>query len=173
MNQKYMKMSLFEIKNELFHDFNCFKCTCICLELFGLVNAAWSEQMYLLIQTRTLYHWGRVIMDYELDGIWVKNILMLDLFQLLMLTDGLWCFYQTLILTAPIHIHCWDTFLQTWWRNTLILIWDGLRESTSSSNYHVWVSCRQSRSSLYAEYASCVGPPKHQGVPLFSKKISF
>ncbi len=27
----------------------------------------------------------------------------------------------------------------------------------------------QSRSSLYAEYASCVGPPKHQGAPLLSK----
>ncbi len=27
----------------------------------------------------------------------------------------------------------------------------------------------QSRSSLYAEYACCVGPPKHQGAPLLSK----
>ncbi len=38
-----------------------------------------------------------------------------------MLTDGLECcdcFYQTLILTAPIH-WCWDTFLHTWWRNKL------------------------------------------------------
>ncbi len=41
--------------------------------------------------------------------IWVKNILMLDLFQLLSSPDVnwwtgvLWCFYQTLILTAPIH----------------------------------------------------------------------
>ncbi len=26
----------------------------------------------------------------------------------------------------------------------------------------------QSRCSLYAEYASCVGPPKHQGAPLLS-----
>ncbi len=56
-----------------------------------------------------LFHWGSIIMDYGLYSIWVKNILMLDLFQLLMLTDGLewcgllWCFYQTLILTAPIH----------------------------------------------------------------------
>ncbi len=36
----------------------------------------------------------------------IKNILMLDLFHLLMLTGGLWIivmFYQTLILTAPIH----------------------------------------------------------------------
>ncbi len=57
----------------------------ISLELF------WSEQMYLLIQTRTLYHWGRVIMDYELYCILVKNVLMLDLFQLLMLSDGLEC----------------------------------------------------------------------------------
>ncbi len=29
----------------------------------------------------------------------------------------------------------------------------------------------QSRSSLYAEYASCVGPPKHQGAPLLSKML--
>ncbi len=39
----------------------------------------------------------RVIMDYALYGILVKNILMMDLFQLLMLTDGLWIivmFYQ-------------------------------------------------------------------------------
>ncbi len=27
----------------------------------------------------------------------------------------------------------------------------------------------QSRSSLYAEYAGCIGPPKHQGAPLLSK----
>ncbi len=60
---------------------------------------------------------GRVIMDYGLYGIWVLNVFMMDLFQLLssqMLTDGLECcdycvFYQTLILTAPIHLHCWDT----------------------------------------------------------------
>ncbi len=62
-----------------------------------------------------------------------------------MLNDELeCCFYQTLILTAPIHcrasikshsdgthslqsIHYWDTFLQTWWRNKLILIWGCVR----------------------------------------------
>ncbi len=27
----------------------------------------------------------------------------------------------------------------------------------------------QSRFSLYVEYASCVGPPKHQGTPLLTK----
>ncbi len=27
----------------------------------------------------------------------------------------------------------------------------------------------QSQSSLYAEYARCIGPPKHQGAPLLSK----
>ncbi len=88
-------------------------------------------QISLLIQT--LFTGGRVIMDYELIfELWEfaanvltlyitcsavngcrqtesKSILMLDLFQVLMLTDGLeccgllWCFYQTLILTAPIH----------------------------------------------------------------------
>ncbi len=29
----------------------------------------------------------------------------------------------------------------------------------------------QSRSSLYAEYTSCVGPPKHQGAPLALKDV--
>ncbi len=45
-------------------------------------------------------------MDYELYGILVIHVLMLDLFQLLMLTDGLWIivmFLSALILTAPIH----------------------------------------------------------------------
>ncbi len=36
-----------------------------------------------------------------------------------------------------------------------------------------WVICHmgfyQSRSSLYAGYTRCVGPPKHQGAPLISK----
>ncbi len=49
-----------------------------------------------------------------------------------MLTDGLewcgllWCFYQTLILTAPIHCRASiaETLIQTWWRHKLILISD-------------------------------------------------
>ncbi len=47
----------------------------------------------------------------------------------------LWCFYQTLILTAPIH-WCRDTFIQTWWRNKLS---DGLRVRLFSSNVHFWM----------------------------------
>ncbi len=35
------------------------------------------------------------------------------------------------------------------------------------------VRCNQSRSSLYTEYASCVGPPKHQGAPLLSNIFLF
>ncbi len=36
--------------------------------------------------------------------------------------------------------------------------------------YGVMCLCdAQSRSSLYAEYACCIGPPKHQGAPLLSK----
>ncbi len=63
--------------------------------------------------------------------------LMLDLFQLLMITDGLeWCdcFYQTLILTAP--IHCRASFAETLMqrhisqRKKIIYISDGLRVST-------------------------------------------
>ncbi len=64
---------------------------------------------------------GRVIMDYELYGIWVKNILMLDLFHLLSSPDVNWwtgvvwiivmflSSVWTLILTAPIHFHWWDS----------------------------------------------------------------
>ncbi len=33
--------------------------------------------------------------------------------------------------------------------------------------------CDQSRSSLYAEYASCVRPPKHQGAPCSQRWIHF
>ncbi len=47
----------------------------------------------------------------------------------------LWCFYQTLILTAPIHC-CRDTFLQLWWRNKLIS--DGLRTSQSNTHLPLW-----------------------------------
>ncbi len=85
----------------------------ICLELFCLVNAAWSVQISLLIQTRTLFHWRKC---YGLwTRIWVKNILMLDLFQLLSSQDVNWwtgvvwivvmflSAVWTLILTAPIH----------------------------------------------------------------------
>ncbi len=75
---------------------------------------------------------------------------MLDLFQLLSSPDVnwwtgvvwitcglLWCFYQLFGLSFwrhpftaehPLLRHwCRDTFLQTWWRNKLILILDGLR----------------------------------------------
>ncbi len=90
-------------------------------------------------------------------GLWthildIKCILMLDLFQLLMLTDGLeccgllWCFYQTLILTAPIHCRASiaETFLQTWWRNKLILIsgWsEGEYIFSKNVNFEVNCSC--------------------------------
>ncbi len=35
-------------------------------------------------------------------------------------------------------IHYWDTFLQTWWRNKLILILDGLRVSTFPADLHAF-----------------------------------
>ncbi len=176
-----------------------------------------------------LFHWGRIIMDYDLCGILVKNILMLDLFRfclLQMLTDGLECcnvfirlsFWRhpftaehplTLILTAPIHcrasidshsdgthslqsihwlsfwrhpftaehpltliltapIHCrasidshsdgthslqsihWLSFwrhpftaaethfLQTWWRNKLIIILDELRMNIIHATFSIF-----------------------------------
>ncbi len=93
----------------------------------------------------------------------VKNILMLDLFQLLSSPDVnwwtgvvwitcglLWCFYQLFGLSFwrhpftaehPLLRHwCRDTFLQTWWRNKLIYISDGLRVSTFSAHVHFWVN---------------------------------
>ncbi len=55
-------------------------------------------------------------MDYVLYGILVKNILMLDLFQLLMLTDGLWIIVMFLSDSHSDGTHslqsirCWDIF---------------------------------------------------------------
>ncbi len=129
--------------------------------MFCLVNAAWSVQISLLIQTRTLFTGGSIIMDYILSRILVKNVLMLDLFQLLSSQDVnwwtevvwitcglLWCFISCLDSHSDgTHslqsIHCWDTdavthFLQIWWRNKLIYILDGLRVSKFSANFHFW-----------------------------------
>ncbi len=80
------------------------------LDCFWLVNAAWSVQISLLIQTRTLYTGGSVIVDYGLifqQQFEVKNTLMMDLFAafvfsrynwwtgVVWITCGLlWCFYQ-------------------------------------------------------------------------------
>ncbi len=84
--------------------------------------------------------------------------LMLNLFQLLSSQDVnwwtgvvwitcglLWCFYQLFGLSFwrhpftaehPLLRHwCNDTFLQTWWRNKLIYILDGLSELL-----HFWVN---------------------------------
>ncbi len=71
-------------------------------------------QISLLIHTRPLLHWRKSY--YELSThIWVKNILMLDLFQVLSSPDVNWwtgvvwiivmflSAVWTLILTAPIH----------------------------------------------------------------------
>ncbi len=112
----------------------------ICLELFWLVNGAWSVQISLLIQTRTLFHWRK-----SYYGLWtqilVENVLMLDLFQLLSSEDVnwwtgvvwitcglLWCFYQLFGLSFwrhpftaehPLRRHwCNAIFLQIWWRKT-------------------------------------------------------
>ncbi len=101
-----------------------------------------SDEISLLIQTRTLFHWRK---SYYKLWIWVKNILMLDLFQLLSSQDVnwwtgvvwitcglLWCFFQLFGLSFWRHPFtaehpllrqwCNATFLQIWWRNKLILI---------------------------------------------------
>ncbi len=89
------------------------------LEIFSLVNAA-------DFSSRTLYHWG-VIMDYGLYGILVKYVLKLDLSQLSSSPDVNWwtvdycdVFIRLSFWRHPFTFHCWDTFLQTWWRNTEI-----------------------------------------------------
>ncbi len=93
-----------------------------------------------------LYHWGRVIMDYVLYGILVKNVLMLDLFHLLSSPDVNWWTGVVWIIVMFLsdshsdgtHSHpllrhwCSDAFLQTWWRNKLIYISDDLRRSKFS-----------------------------------------
>ncbi len=108
-------------------------------------------QISLLIQTRTRFTGGSVIMDY---GILVINVLMLDLFQLLSSPDDNWWTGVVWIIVMflsdshsdgthshPLLRHWYrDTFLQTWWRNKLILISDDLRMSTFSSNFRFWMT---------------------------------
>ncbi len=83
-------------------------------------------------------------MDY---GIWIKNVLMLDLFELLSSPDDNWWTGVLWIIVMFLsdshsdgtHSHpllrhwCRDTFLQIWWRNKLILILDDLRVNTFST----------------------------------------
>ncbi len=87
----------------------------------------------------------------------------MDLFQLLSSQDVnwwtgvvwitcglLWCFYQLFGLSFWRHPFteehpllrqwCNATFLQIWWRNKLIYILDGLRVSTFSAHFHIWLS---------------------------------
>ncbi len=62
----------------------------------------------------------------------------------------LWCFYQLFGLSFWRHPFtaedplvskwCNATFLQIWWRNKLIYILDGLRVSTFSTNFHLYVN---------------------------------
>ncbi len=108
------------------------------LHLFWFVNGDWSVQISLLIQTRSLFHWNKCC--YRL---WthLKNILMLDLFQLLSSPDVNWwtgVVWIIVMFLSDSHsdgthslqsIHCWAsaTFLQIWCRNKLIFILDGLR----------------------------------------------
>ncbi len=63
--------------------------------LFWLINGAWSVQIYLLIQTKTLFRYYG-LWTHILD---IKNVL----FQLLSAPDVNWIFLSALILTAPIH----------------------------------------------------------------------
>ncbi len=89
---------------------------------------------------------GRVIMDYGL--LFRKEAMFKLSFSLhKTLTDGLewcgllWCFYQLFGLSFwrhPFTAEHW-TFLQTWWRNKLVYISDGLRVSTFSGNWHILV----------------------------------
>ncbi len=49
-------------------------------------------------------------------------------------------------------IHCWDTFLQTWWRNKLILILDDLRVRIFSYNCNLWVNYSFGRCQMHKYY---------------------
>ncbi len=80
---------------------------------------------------------------------------MLDLFQLLSSPDVNWwtvdycdvfirlSFWRhPFTAEHPLMRHCCrDTFLQIWWRNKLIYIFDSLRVSIFSAHVHFWVNC--------------------------------
>ncbi len=103
-------------------------------------------------QTRlwSIQSWQKQLICWNADARWVKAMVHPKINicwtcahpqALKMLTDGLewcgllWCFYQLFGLSFwrhpftaedPLLRHwCRDTFLQTWWRNKLILILDG------------------------------------------------
>ncbi len=148
------------------------------------------RKISLLIQTRTLLHWRKRY------GLWThilvgSNRLKLKMcflqtrsFCLLqMITDGLWIIVMFLsdshsdgTHSLPLLRH-WDTFLQTWWRNKLILICDDLRVSVIvfSGWRTVSASCclhaqliNAEYSSLSAEDQACLSetlwaaPPRHE-----------
>ncbi len=71
----------------------------------------------------------------------------------------LWCFYQLFGLSCftaedpLLSKWCNASFLQIWWRNTLIHILDGLRVSTFSANFHFWVNFIFNTSNMF-KYAT-------------------
>ncbi len=119
-------------------------------------NAAWSVQMSLLIQTRTLDHGGSVIMDrirhfsqFEVKKLksqkWISFLQTHRFCLLQMLTDGLewcgllWCFNQLFGLSFwrhpftaehPLLIDVMKCYISTNMTNKLIYILNGLRVST-------------------------------------------
>ncbi len=113
-----------------------------------------SVQISLLIQTRTHLHWRKRF--YGLwTRIWVQNVLMLDLFQLLSSPDVKWwtvdycdvfirlSFWRhPFTAEHPLLRHwCNATFLQIRWTNKLIFILDDLRMSTCSANALCFRDC--------------------------------
>ncbi len=128
--------------------------------MFCLVNAAWSDADFSPDSDQNTFslrksYYGLLWYFSRKQWFEVKSVLMLDLFQLLSSPDVNWwtgvvciivMFYQLFGLSFwrhpftaehPLLRHwCSDTFLQTWWRNKLILILDGLRMRTFSAiNY--------------------------------------
>ncbi len=139
-------------------------------------------QISLLIQTRWLFHWRKRYYGLGIlaksDGL-NKNVLVMDLFLInaqlsssqdvnwwtgvVWITCGLlWCFYQLFGLSFwrhpftaddPLLSKWWNaSFLQIWWRNTLIHILDGLRVSTFSANFHFWVNFIFNTSNMQLRY---------------------
>ncbi len=86
----------------------------ICLELFLVVNRAWSVQISLLIQTRPFihwrkwYHWGSTLKCLRMD-LFLTNTQLLASWDVNWWTGVVWIIVMflsavwTLILTAPIH----------------------------------------------------------------------
>ncbi len=121
--------------------------------------------IFLLIQTRWLFHWSNqyygqlTCISAGNNGLKLKTSYTSCSFSqdmncwtgVVWITCGLlWCFYQLFGLSFWRHpftaedpllsTWCNATFLQIWWRNKLIYILDDLSASKVSAYCHFWVN---------------------------------